>query len=143
MGPSPATRGCIRGHHHDDNVAVQVTHPHEDAALHVPTLRRWWYQLRSRALPLLAAPWVGRPLQISRSADCSAKLQAAALKSVVQIGGRSGQYSANVSSSTSMQQCYVAGGYVSGALHHVLVGSGDEGPLGALETYYYRRAGLH
>lgn len=123
---------------------VQVTHPHEDVSFLVRNpFGQWRAQIFSWASDVLgaAAASVTGSKRASRpmhSGHCSAKLQAAGLESVVQIGGRSGHYSANVSANPITQLCYAAGGYVSGALHHVVVGSGDEGPLDALATYFYR-----
>lgn len=70
--------------------------------------------------------------------QCGGRLKAARLPSVVQIRDQSGRYSANVST-VAQQLCYAtADGYVSGAMHHVVVGSGEEGPLNASSTYFYR-----
>lgn len=118
-----------------------MTHPHEDSSLLVPTQWQPSSILRSLSSAVgTAAQAPGLRQQLSASQDCAATLQAARLPSVVQIGDQSGHYKANVST-TAQQLCYATSdGYVSGAMHYVVVGDGAEGPLDAMATYFYRCA---
>ena len=62
----------------------------------------------------------------------------AGVKSVVQIGAQSGSYNANVTAADGAQRCYTVPSYSSGALHQVVVGLGEEGPLQSTKMYFYR-----
>ena len=62
----------------------------------------------------------------------------AGVKSVVQIGVQSGSYNANVTAADGAQRCYTVPSYSSGALHQVVIGLGEEGPLQSTKTYFYR-----
>ncbi|KAK9915993.1 hypothetical protein WJX75_007091 [Coccomyxa subellipsoidea] len=54
--------------------------------------------------------------------------------SVVRFGASPGQYTRATAGNNT---CYEADDYVSGALHHVVLGVGPEGPLQPDTTYYY------
>ena len=62
----------------------------------------------------------------------------AGVKSVVQIGAQPGSYNANVTAADGAQRCYTVPSYTSGALHQVVVGLGEEGPLQSANMYFYR-----
>ncbi|PSC71931.1 putative purple acid phosphatase 20 [Micractinium conductrix] len=64
-------------------------------------------------------------------------VQAAAERSVVQYGLESGEYQHTVESPDTVG-CYSSGSYLSGAIHRVIVGAGDEGPLPPNSTIFYR-----
>ncbi|EIE27096.1 Metallo-dependent phosphatase [Coccomyxa subellipsoidea C-169] len=55
-------------------------------------------------------------------------------KYVVRFGASPGQYTRATAGNNT---CYEADDYVSGALHHVVLGAGPEGPLLPDTTYYY------
>lgn len=125
----------------------QVTRPHEDASLAAfapqaaqhPLIQRLAGALISAAS---AAAALGVPglahLHWPPTHACSAALRAVEVQSVVQIGAASGSYNANVTAAAGAQRCYAVPSYSSGALHHVVVGLGEEGPVAALSTYFYR-----
>lgn len=78
----------------------------------------------------IAVPLVGR-----HSAACEA-LKAGGVRSAVQYGTSPGQYDHQVEAAEF--HCYSTPEYDSGALHHVVIGAGDEGPLPFNTTIYYR-----
>jgi hypothetical protein len=124
-----------------------VTYPHEDASLagaFQPAQQPLLPQLGASAMTLLRLVLPQRThaqlaqLLASPTQGCLAALKAAGVKSVVQIGAQSGSYNANVTAADGAQRCYTVPSYSSGALHQVVVGLGEEGPLQSTKTYFYR-----
>lgn len=112
-----------------------VTHPQEDAAF-MAALR----QLQAAASPQDVAAWAEDAANKhhhhgKRSRDLCKHLMLAPLTVQVKYGRASANYEHVVNGTFT---CYWSYEYNSGALHHVVIGGGEEGPLAPNTTYFYR-----